>query len=310
MDIQQRTAAQLALAESPAILDTLDSYVAYLAGRKIRPRTRDVYRREVQTFAQWLSGDATVAGVTANSVARYQATAGHLAPSTIRKKLSALRSWCRWCRRMRLRADDPTEDIEWPRRPKRLPRALKADELRLLETILDRPAPLLDRKARRLWFRNRRIVLLMLYAGLRRQEVAGLRWAEVDLGAGQLIVREATSKGGTERIVALHPRVIADLALTPIRQRRGAVAGHKDGRCLSHKSIGLIFERWLAEQGLRISAHRLRHSCATEMLRAGAGLRDVQQVLGHADIRTTEGYIDLLSEQQRQAVARLPDRFL
>jgi integrase/recombinase XerD len=58
-----------------------------------------------------------------------------------------------------------------------------------------------------------------------------------------------------------------------------------------------------------ISAHRLRHTCATEMLRHGANLRAIQKTLGHADIRTTEGYLDLLTEQQHAAIGRLPDRF-
>lgn len=157
--------------------------------------------------------------------------------------------------------------------------------------------------------RNIRILLLLLYAGLRRAEAAGLRWSDVDLDRRTLIVRAETAKGGSERVVALHPRVVANLAETPRVLRRGAVAGHPDGRCLSHKTLGTVFERWLAVRGLRISAHRLRHTCATQLLLAGASLRDIQQVLGHADIRTTEGYLDVLSEEQRRAIERLPDRF-
>jgi site-specific recombinase XerD len=299
-----------ALVVSPAILDTLDPYASYLAGRKIRPRTRDVYRREVGAFARWIGDESTIADASALRVARYQATIGHLAAATIGKKLSAIRSWCRWCQRMRLRADDPTIDIEWPRRGRRIPRALKAEELRQLEAALDAPLPLLDLKARRIAARNRRIILLMLYAGLRRTEAAGLRWIDIDLAARTLLVRAETAKGGAERVIALHQRVIDDLEQTSPRRRHGAVAGHPDGRCLSHKTIGHIFEIWLRAAGLEhISAHRLRHTCATELLKAGASLRDIQQILGHTDIRTTEGYLDTLTEQQRQAIDRLPDRF-
>jgi integrase/recombinase XerD len=102
---------------------------------------------------------------------------------------------------------------------------------------------------------------------------------------------------------------VDELATTPEAQRRGAVAGHPDGRCLSHKSIGLIFERWLNDLGLRISAHKLRHSCATELLISGADIREVQATLGHADIRTTEGYTALIPARQRAAINRLPSRF-
>lgn len=297
------------LVTSPAILGTLDSYCAYLAGRKIRPRTRDTYRRELCAFAAWLGDEATVADVTTDRIGDYQASIEHLAASTIGKKLSAIRSWCRWCAKKRLRVDDPTIDLEWPRRGRRLPRALKAEELQLLEEILAAHPPVLDRKARRLWFRNRRIVLLLLYTGMRRAEVAGLGWLDVYVAEAQVIVREETAKGGAERIIPLHPRIVEELSRTPLRERRGAVAGRKNGRCLSHKTIGHVFERWLRDAGLSISAHRLRHTCATEMLKHGASLREIQKTLGHADIRTTEGYLDLLIEEQRAAINRLPDRF-
>ncbi len=265
---------------------------------------------KVRAFLAWLGDEPMIVDVTGEGLGRYQLTLAHLASSTIRKKFSAIRSWCRWCQRVKLREDDPTAELDWPKRRKRLPRALKVDELRTLETILARePAPDLHAKARRLWWRNRLIVLLLLYGGFRRAEVAGLRWADIDLDAGTALVREETAKGGNERVVPLHPRVVAELQRTPLREQRGAVAGHPDGRCLSHKSIGLVFERWLAAEGLRISAHRLRHTCATQLLKHGASLRDVQATLGHSDIRTTEGYIDLLTDQQRDAVRRLPDRF-
>jgi site-specific recombinase XerD len=307
--LRQDTAA-LDLVVSPRIAGTLDAYTAHLAGRKVRPRARDVYRREVGAFARALGDESTIAAVTETSITRYQDALGHLAASTIGKKLSAIRSWCRWCVRVGLRLDDPTMAIEWPKRPRKLPRALKSDELRQLEAALDRPLPILNLKRRRIAERNRRIVLLMLYCGLRRTEVAMLRWSDVDLDERVLFVRSEAAKGGIERTVGIHPRVAHELAQTPRPLRRGAVAGHKDGRCLSHKSIGKVFERWLDDLGLRIHAHRLRHTCATQMLAAGASLREIQQVLGHADIRTTEGYLAVSGEETRRAVERLPDRFV
>lgn len=302
-----RTAVELSI--SPRIEGTIDAYLAHLAGRKVRPRARDVYGREVRAFGRSLGEESTIADVMALSIAHYQDSLGHLAASTIGKKLSAIRSWCRWCIAVRLRADDPTLQISWPRRPRKIPRALKADELRELEDILDRPLPVLNLKRRRIAERNRRIVLLMLYAGLRRTEVAMLRWSDIDLDARTLFVRTESAKGGVERTVGLHARLVEELGRTPRPLRRGAVAGHKDGRCLSHKTIGEVFERWLDDLGLRINAHRLRHTCATQMLAAGASLREIQQVLGHADIRTTEGYLAVLSEETRRAIERLPDRF-
>lgn len=309
MDAEQTRVAQQVLVASPAILGTLADYRAWLGGRKVRKRAVDTFAREVRAFAVWLGDGALVVDMTEGSIDRYQATIAHLAPSTVGKKLSALRSYVRFCLRRKLRTDDPTLDLDWPRRRKRLPRPLKAEELQQLEDILERPAPVLDRKARRLWFRNRRIVLLLLYTGLRRSEVAGLLWADVYLTERFLIVREETAKGGNERTVVIHSRLVKELQRTPVRERRGAVAGHKDGRCLSHKSIGHIFERWLADEGLRISAHRLRHTNATEQLRSGAKMHQIQANLGHSDIRTTQGYLGPMPDLQRSAIDGLPDRF-
>jgi integrase/recombinase XerD len=303
------TRTEVRLAASPAIAGTLPSFAAYLAAKKTRDRTVDTYARAVRRFAAWLGEEAQVADISADSIGRYQLSRRKLAAATISKDLSALRSYCRFCIRTHLRADDPTLDMEFPKRRKRLPRPLKQEQLRQLETILSMSPPVLDVRARRIWLRNRRIVIVLLYTGLRRAEIAGLVWDDVYLADARLIVRSETAKGGYERIVPLHPRVVDELATTPEAQRRGAVAGHPDGRCLSHKSIGLIFERWLNDLGLRISAHKLRHSCATELLISGADIREVQATLGHADIRTTEGYTALIPARQRAAINRLPSRF-
>lgn len=303
------TGTDIRLAASPAIVGTLESFAAHLAGRKLRDRTVDTYVHGVTRFARWLGAESTIASITPESIGRYQLERRALAAATLGKDISAIRSYCRWCLRVHLRLDDPTIEIEFPKRRRRLPRPLKVEELRLLEEILARHAPVLDVRAKRIWERNRRIVLILLYTGLRRTEVAGLVWDDVYLADGRLIVRSETAKGGYERIVWLHQRVIADLETTPLPRRRGAIAGHLDGRCLSHKSIGTIFERWLNDQGLRISAHKLRHSCATLLLQHGASLREVQETLGHADIRTTAGYTAIIPDRQRAAINRLPDKF-
>jgi integrase/recombinase XerD len=293
---------------SPPIGDTLDSYARALGGRKMRPRSVVTYARSVRLFKTWLGADASVADITPASLGRYQASHAHLAAATMSKRLSAMRSYCRWCLDAGLRNDDPTLKISWPKKRKKLPRVLKTDELRQLEAILDRPPPVLDNRAGRIWRRNTRIVLLLLYAGLRRTEVSMATWEDVDLTEATLIVGEDAAKGGHERIVALHPRVVRELETTPPKARRGALAGHPDGRCISHKTIGHVFDRWLKDNGLTTSAHKLRHTCATSMLKSGANIHEIQRQLGHADIRTTEKYLHLDSADQHAAVRKLPDR--
>lgn len=307
MDVGTKTGVDTRLAESPAIVGTLDSFGAALAGRKVRPRTIETYRKVVSRFATWLGDESTIADVSADSIGHYQITRGHLAAATIAKDLSGIRAWCRWAIRAKLRSDDPTLELEWPKRIEPIPRCLKSRELRLLDTILNAPLPILDVKKRHVRARERRIVLLMLYAGLRLSEVPKLDWKDVDLDEETLIIRDA--KGGKDRALPIHARVAEDLRQTPEEKQRGAVCGHLNGKPISYKSVPHVFDRWLKEAGLDISAHQLRHTFATQLLWAGRDLRTIQRLLGHASLSTTERYLSVEMEQKRAAVDALPDRW-
>ena len=307
METTLKTAA-LAVYAAPRIDATLDSFSAALAGqKKLRPRTIDTYVRSLKRFAASLGGESTIADVTADSIGRYQVAKAHLAPAMIAKELSSIRAYCRWCVRMHLRLDDPTLEIEWPKRTEPIPRALSARDLRLLDRILDSPLPILDTKARHRMARDKRIVLLGLYAGLRLSEIADLTWKTVDLDRGTMVVR---GKGGRDRMLPIHERLALDLKQTPETAQRGAVCGHSDGRPLSYKTIPHTFDRWLKEEGLDISAHQLRHTFATQLLWAGRDLRTIQRLLGHASLSTTERYLAVEMEQKRAAVDALPDHFV
>ena len=184
---------------------------------------------------------------------------------------------------------------------------MKLRELRLLDQILDTPLPVLDVKARHVRARHNRAILLMWYAGLRISEVPALDWRDVDLDEGMLIVRDA--KGGKDRSIAIHDRVLRNLAATPEDRQRGAVCGRLDGRPISYKSMPHIFGRYLKGYGLAISAHQLRHTFAVQLLRAGADLRTIQTLLGHASLETTQRYLALDFDDKRRAIDKLPDRF-
>jgi site-specific recombinase XerD len=307
-NVQTNTGVETRLAESPAILGTLPSYAAYLGGRKTRPRTIETYAKVVTAFARWLSEEATIADITPESIGRYQIARKYLAAATIAKDLSGIRSYCRWCLRAKLRSDDPTLDIEWPKKTAPIPRALKARELRMLDQVLDMPLPILDVKTRHVRQRHNRAILLMLYCGLRISEVPALDWRDVDLDEATLIVRDA--KGGKDRSIALHSRVLRNLAETPEDRQFGAVCGKTNGRPLSAKSMPHIFsDRYLGAFGLHISAHMLRHTFAVQLLRAGADIRTIQTLLGHASLETTQRYLALDFDDKKRAIDRLPDRF-
>jgi integrase/recombinase XerD len=147
--------------------------------------------------------------------------------------------------------------------------------------------------------------MLMLFAGLRISEAAALRWRDVDLEAGVLMVIEG--KGGKDRAVPIHPILRAELLRVESPRPSWAVVGRRDNQPMNQKSLAHLFERWLPDCDLHISAHRLRHSFASELLRHGADLRSIQELLGHTSLEMTQRYLMLGSQQLRAAIDRLPD---
>lgn len=295
------------LTEVPTIRSCLSAFGQDMAGRKFSARTVETYTKCMRTYATWAGDRATIADLTTPRILAFQSYSRKLAASTIGKHLSAIRCFCRYLIRSGLRADDPTLDIVWPRRTQPLPRILSSSELDLLESALARPLPTIDVKGRRVRERDRLAVLLMLYAGLRLSEAIGLKWADIDLLAGMLTVWYG--KGNKSRVLTIHDRLAAELGQVPTSQRIGYVLGHKDGRRISRKTLPHLFEHWLSDAGLHISAHRLRHTFATQLLWAGADLRTIQQLLGHASLATTERYLALELKQKKQAIDKLPSRF-
>jgi site-specific recombinase XerD len=307
MMIDQSTKIDQRLSTAPAIAGTLDSFCASLAARKCSQATITTYAAGMAQLLDFLGSDATIADIGSSSIARYQVSRRDRRAATIAKELSSIRAYCRWTVRAGLRLDDPTLDLAWPRRDDALPRALSLRELRSLVKLLDAPLPVLDVKARRIRSRDHRIILLMLYCGLRRSEVARISWRDVDLDAQELTVRQG--KGRKDRRLSIHPRLARNLAITPLEQQRGAVCGHPDGRALEIGSIPNTFTRYLRSSGLDITAHQLRHTYATELLRSGADIRTIQELLGHASLATTARYLSVSMDAKRAAVAALPERW-
>jgi len=303
---EQRTEIRIELATSPAILDTLESFAIGLAARKLSVRTIDTYRRSMKTFVRWLGDDATIAAIQPPRLLGYQISRRDRDAATIGKDLSAIRAYCRWCIRAGLRSDDPTLDFVWPKRGTPLPRALSSDEQRKLEKLLSRPLPVLNKEDRWVRARERRGILLMLYAGTRLSETVNVAWDDCDLESRQIIINYG--KGRKSRMVGMHERVHAALSSVPPDQRIGYVAGGRHSNKISGKTLAKMFEAggWVRESGLDISAHELRHTFATLMLRAGADLRQIQLLLGHESLATTQIYLGLDTRDKQRAIDLLP----
>ncbi len=293
--IDQRSIVRLIV--SPQIEATLDAFEDELATRKLSPRTLDTYLREVRAVAAWLGPDAMVSDITVTTIGRYQRSRKDRAASTLGKTVAALRAYGAWCVSAGLCATNSALEIKPPKRPKTLPKPLSTAQLNQLDRLLRAPVPDGQRGIRqKRWVRS---CVLMLYAGLRISEVVALQWAHVDLDAASMFVRGG--KGAKDRALSLHTRIVADLSATPPHDRRGPVVG------LSLGGVRHVFDRWLRDDGLHISAHQLRHTFATRLLWAGEDVRTIQALLGHESLATTEKYLALDLRRARAAVDRLPE---
>jgi integrase/recombinase XerD len=206
--------------------------------------------------------------------------------------LSTLRGYHRYCCESGLCALDPTQNMTGPRLPRSLPRSLRIEEVERLLAAPDASTPL--------GCRDRALLELLYACGLRASEICGLLLSGIDLPGRQVRVR---GKGDKDRLVPLGlPAAEAlqrwlDTARPPILRPNSPdrVFLNARGGSLSRVGLWKILKRHAGGVGLanRVTPHVLRHSFATHLLMGGADLRAVQELLGHADIRTTQIYTHL-----------------
>lgn len=291
-------------ATAPRLAELLDAYEAHLVGRGQRPQGVATYLYDMRAFLAWLGDDASIANLNEQQITDYRDTyAATRAPATVCLMLTSIRSFCKFCRRRRLLNEDPTQWIEFPKVPDRAPKALSRAALRALWAAV---APKEQETTHARWQRerNKLVICLMLFAGLRLQEAIDLRWGDIDLETGVLTV--ASGKGGRSRAIPLHPTLALELGRTQNPQPGDPVLTNRSGKGLSATSLCHLFNRVLPRAGVETHAHALRHSFATELLRSGAPLPDIQALLGHRDLDTTSIYLRVAPEHLRAAVDMLP----
>jgi integrase/recombinase XerD len=269
-------------------LQLFEDVLALEAGAS--PRTIDAYRRDVLRCAVFMrtQGITTVGAITAAALREfiYHLKDLGLAGSSIRRNISALRTWYRILLAEGVVTTDPTE------------RLLSVDEVtRLLA------APQLDE---RLAFRDRAMLELAYGAGLRVSEWIGLAVKDVLLEEGLVRV---FGKGSKERLVPIGRSAIGAVAvyvreLRPVLERgqgKGLLFLNGRGAPLTRMGAWKILRKYVEQAGLEkaVSPHTLRHSFATHLLEGGADLRAVQEMLGHADIATTQIYTHVDREYLR-----------
>lgn len=266
------------------------------------PRTIEAYRRDVIRCAAFARqhGATDVSRLTPTLLREYVYTLRDLGLSgaTIRRNVSALRTWFRVLLAEGLVTHDPTERLETPTRWRTLPEVLTVDEVLLLLA-----APGLDEP---LAFRDRAMLELAYGAGLRVSEWITLAVRDVLLE--ESLVR-VLGKGSKERLVPIGRSAIGALAvylreLRPVLERgagEGILFLNSRGAPLTRMGAWKILRKYVQMAGIEraVSPHTLRHSFATHLLEGGADLRAVQEMLGHADVATTQLYTHIDREYLR-----------
>jgi integrase/recombinase XerD len=282
-------------------------FLAYLEfERGMSRNTLEAYRSDLLQFGAWLErSGADALTVGHRDLARFadELAAGRedrppAAPATLQRKVACLRSFYRHLRRTGVLADDPTALLRVPKHGRKLPQVLTRDEV---AELLRQPRGT-DPAA----LRDRALLETMYACGLRASEAIGLEVADVDLEAGLL---RARGKGAKERLVPIGSAAARALGAY-VERGRPKLVGERWEACLfvNQRGAGLtrqglykIVQRHAAGAGLaaKMSPHTLRHTFATHLLAGGCDLRSLQEMLGHADIATTQLYTHMSAERLR-----------
>ena len=300
-------------------------FLAYLElERGLSRNTLEAYRSDLLQLGEFFDRRGLSAKQAAHGdLAEFLSGLG-VAPSTLARKVACLRSFYRYLRREGAIEHDPTADLRGPRKPQRLPRVLTREQV---ARLIEQP-----RGTEPLALRDRALLEVMYACGLRASEAVGLEASDVDLEEGLLCAR---GKGSKERIVPVGRQAVAALlaysrkgrpVLLAARSAAGARATattrtaattraaasarppgqlflNSRGTGLTRQGLYKIIQGHARSAGLdeRMSPHTLRHSFATHLLAGGCDLRSLQEMLGHADLATTQVYTHLSAERLKHA---------
>lgn len=289
---------------------SLDKFLAYLRAEKdASPHTLEAYRRDIERFSSFLARRAK--GVSEGHwrladrplIRQYLAeiTASGLSRASIGRALSSLRSFYRFMVREGISSVNPFAGVASPKRPRTLPRFLDVEAVRrLIESAGGESL---------IGLRDRAILETLYSTGLRVSELVALDMGDLDLFSEMV---RAKGKGKKERLAPLGKPAVAALAayfrargVNPLRARGAAgeiVFINGRGGRLTAKAVRQLLDRQVERCALatRVSPHYLRHSFATHLLDAGADLRAVQELLGHASLSTTQIYTHVTAERMKK----------
>jgi integrase/recombinase XerC len=258
--------------------------------RRMSAHTLDAYRRDLDALAAWAGEQAIDDPATLHTEQLRAFVASEhrrgLSPKSLQRRLSACRSFYQWLLRHGRIAANPAAALRAPKAPRKLPQVLDVDEaVQLVELPTDAP----------LGLRDRAMLELFYSSGLRLSELCALRWHDLDMAEGLVTV---LGKGSKQRAVPVGSharRALEDWRRESQGQPDRPVFPGRHGAPIGARAVQIRLRQLAQRQGLfkRVHPHLLRHSFASHVLESSGDLRGVQELLGHADIATTQIYTHL-----------------
>jgi integrase/recombinase XerC len=266
-------------------------FLTYLRNeRNVSPHTLRSYHSDLEQLSTFL-GDKELSAVDHQTLRRFIARLmqGEVKKSSIARKLSAIRSFFRYLNREGILANNPARLVATPRREKRLPAVLTADDALRLMNSPDSKKP----EDHAMMLRDRAVLETLYSTGIRASELIGMNREDIDRNDSLIRIR---GKGRKERIVPIGSKALDAIdAYLGCQTRSTGIAAvflGPSGKRLTARTVQRILENHRKQLGLRqkASPHTLRHSFATHLLESGADLRAIQELLGHASLSTTQRY--------------------
>lgn len=299
----------IAVCEGETLMDAeIQEFLDYLtAERGSSENTIAAYHNDLTQFREFVAEplkDEGWSGLTRDHLISYMLwlKEREYATATVARKVAAMKSFCGFLLRTGALDDNPADDLDSPKVKKQLPTTLAPQEV---DSLLALPA---QAGASPKALRDTALLEVLYATGMRVSEVASLTLEDLDLSAGTV---RCQGKGNKERVMPLYAEAAQAVAAYLEKGRSALLGGDTEertlflnprGERLTRQGLWLIIKNYARQLGLqdRVTPHTLRHSFATHMLNGGAGLREVQRLLGHANISTTQVYTHITQDRLRQ----------
>jgi integrase/recombinase XerD len=287
------------------MISKIDDFLNFLAVEKgYSKNTIDAYKNDLSQFARFLqeTGVDDWRQVTRDHLTDFifDMREREYSSSTVARKVAAVRAFLHFLVSENVLTEDPSENLDSPSVTKRLPRPISTEDI---EALLAAP----DSEGNARGIRDKALLELLYATGMRVTEVVSLEVDDVNLASSTV---RCVGKGSKERIIPVYPKAIraldeylekGRLALIKDPEEKALFVNHR-GERLTRQGLWLIIKRYVKQVGIGelVTPHTLRHSFATHMLNGGADLRNVQKLLGHANISTTQVYTQVSNKHLRE----------